>query len=106
MVCARFGGEEFTIAVKDAGDLAAARLARRIIRAVESLAIVHPGRSDGLGVLTVSVGVAFKPTGTTASQAAIFEAADRALYEAKRRGRNCFVLDRNLPSSEAMNGAS
>lgn len=106
MVCARFGGEEFTVAVKGADDLPAARLARRIIQAVESLAITHPGRSDGIGVVTVSVGVAFKPAGATASQAATFEAADRALYEAKRRGRNCFVIDRKLISSLKMKGAS
>lgn len=105
MVCARFGGEEFTIAVKDVGDLAAARLARHIIQAVESLAIVHPGRSDGVDVVTVSIGVAFKPIGKAASQAAIFAAADRALYEAKRRGRNCFVLDHNLHSFMPANGA-
>ena len=106
MVCARFGGEEFTLAVKDAGDLAAARLARHILQAVERLAIVHPGRSDGVGVVTVSVGVAFKPAGNSASQADIFEAADRALYEAKRRGRNCFVLDHKAGSSGARNGVS
>jgi diguanylate cyclase (GGDEF)-like protein len=106
MVAARFGGEEFTLAVKDAGDLAAARLARHIVQAVESLAIVHPGRSDGVGVVTVSVGVAFKPAGNSASQAVTFEAADRALYEAKRRGRNCFVIGHKSGSSLAMNGAS
>lgn len=106
MVCARFGGEEFTVAVKGADELTAARLARRIIQAVEGLAIVHPGRSDGIGVVTVSVGVAFKQAGRTASQTATFEAADRALYEAKRRGRNCFVIDRKLSASVSMTGAS
>ena len=106
MVCARFGGEEFTFAVKGADELAAARLARRIIQAVESLAIAHPGRSDGVGVVTVSVGVAFKPTGRTASQKAIFDAADRALYEAKRRGRNCFVINRKLSAPVIMTRAS
>lgn len=106
MVCARFGGEEFTVAVKGADDLPAARLARRIILAVESLSITHPGRSDGIGVVTVSVGVAFKPVGTTASQASTFEAADCALYEAKRRGRNCFVIDRRVSTSVIRNGAS
>ncbi len=104
MVCARFGGEEFTLAVKDAGDLAAARLARNIIHAVESLAIVHPGRSDGIGVVTVMLAWHL-PRGKTAMQDAIFQAADRALYEAKRRGRNCFVLDRNGNSSVPVNGA-
>ncbi|GAA0330691.1 diguanylate cyclase [Sphingomonas oligophenolica] len=96
MVCARFGGEEFTIAVRDIGDLGAARLARGLVQAIESLAIVHPGRSDGVGVVTVSVGVAFKLHGKTVSQAEVFAAADRALYEAKRRGRNRFVLDHGV----------
>ncbi|WP_338425180.1 GGDEF domain-containing protein [Sphingopyxis kveilinensis] len=105
IVCARFGGEEFTVAVKGADELTAARLARRITQAVEGLAIVHPGRSDGIGVVTVSVGVAFKQAGRAASQAATFEAADRALYEAKRRGRNCFVMDRKLSASAIMTGA-
>ena len=106
MVCARFGGEEFTLVAKDVGDLAAARLARCIVQGVQSLAIVHPGRSDGVGVVTVSVGVAFKPMGKTASQSGIFVAADRALYEAKRRGRNCFVLEHDNSSSVAVNGTS
>src|SRR3546814_7518416 len=73
LVCARFGGEEFTVAVKGADELTAARLARRITQAVEGLAIVHPGRSDGIGVVTVSVGVAFKHAGRTASQTATLD---------------------------------
>jgi len=102
MVCARFGGEEFTLVVRDAGDLVAARLARGVVQAIESLGIVHPGRSDGIGVVTVSVGVAFKPYGTAVPLREVFAAADRALYEAKRRGRNRFVLDQSLAANRAV----
>ena len=101
LVCARFGGEEFTLVVRDAGELVAARLARGVVHAIESLGVVHPGRSDGVGVVTVSVGVAFKPYGRAVSLTEVFAAADRALYEAKRRGRNRFVLDRSLEVQRA-----
>ena len=100
-ICARFGGEEFTLAVQDMRDLDVARLAKRVVQTIEGLGIVHPGRSDGGAVITVSVGVAFKPHGRAASQAEVFAAADRALYQAKRRGRNCFVLDQGVESQSA-----
>jgi diguanylate cyclase (GGDEF)-like protein len=101
LICARFGGEEFTLAVRDAGELEAARLARGLVQAIESLAIAHPGRADGVGVVTVSVGVAFKPHGTAVSWRDVFADADRALYQAKRRGRNCFVLDHRVAEQRA-----
>lgn len=90
---ARFGGEEFTFAVRNVGALEAARLAAGLVQAVEALGIAHPSRSDGTGVVTISVGIALKPTGSGCSGEAIFAAADRALYQAKRRGRNRHAFD-------------
>jgi diguanylate cyclase (GGDEF)-like protein len=81
---ARFGGEEFVALLPDTS-LEGALLAGERIRAqVES----HPGSIDGARVaLTVSVGAASMPA-TQASEAQLLEAADRALYRAKRAGRN------------------
>ncbi len=90
--CARFGGEEFTFLLQDRGELVAARLARLILRDVTNLAIVHPARSDGLGIVTVSIGVARASWGATGSPQDLLHAADAALYIAKRRGRNQFSL--------------
>ncbi|MEH6718409.1 MAG: GGDEF domain-containing protein [Aurantimonas endophytica] len=91
--CARFGGEDFTFAVRGVTELEAVRLAKGLVLSVEAQGIVHPSRSDGPGVVTISLGLAIKPRGIAASPAGMFAAADRALYLAKQRGRNRFVID-------------
>ncbi|AWN47289.1 GGDEF domain-containing protein [Methylobacterium terrae] len=92
ILAARFGGEEFTVVVRDVGALEAARLAAALVRAVENLGIPHPGRRDGIGVVTVSVGVAHKAADVIRTRNALVEQADQALYQAKRRGRNRYAL--------------
>ena len=82
-VAARFGGEEFALLVPgDAG--AAAEAAERIRLAIARIIVpVGNGQHDGR---TISAGVAtYKPGDTPDS---LVEAADRALYLSKRRGRN------------------
>ncbi len=96
--CARFGGEEFTVAVRGSGELDAARLAFDIVKSIEALGIEHPGRNDGIGVVTASVGVAMKPWGFSATKSMLLSQADGALYRAKRRGRNCFEMSNGLES--------
>ncbi|WP_167858767.1 GGDEF domain-containing protein [Methylobacterium nonmethylotrophicum] len=98
-LAARFGGEEFTVILREAGTLEAARFAAALVRAVESLGIVHPGRSDGVGVVTISVGIALKPAGAARSRDALFAEADQALYQAKHRGRNRYALAEGVGSA-------
>jgi len=92
LFCARFGGEEFIVAIRDAEELQVRRLANVVVRSIEALGIAHPGRSDGVEVVTVSVGVALKSTAEPVSQDEVLSQADEALYQAKRRGRNRFVM--------------
>ena len=92
LFCARFGGEEFIVAIRDADELQARRLANAVVRSIEALGIAHPGRSDGVEVVTVSVGVALKSSAEPVSQNEVLSQADEALYQAKRRGRNRFVM--------------
>ena len=82
-VAARFGGEEFALLVPgDAG--AAVEAAERIRLAIARIIVpVGHGQHDGR---TVSAGVATYKPGDTPD--ALVEAADRALYLSKRRGRN------------------
>ncbi|NIP77842.1 MAG: diguanylate cyclase, partial [Gemmatimonadetes bacterium] len=83
---ARFGGEEFSMIMINAGKDEAAPIVERLRADVES----HPFRHRDLqprGRLTVSVGLAtFPEDGSTYEN--LLKRADDALYRAKRDGRN------------------
>jgi diguanylate cyclase (GGDEF)-like protein len=83
---ARYGGEEFVLLLPNT-DLAGTRVvAERVRKAVEAKA--EPHLKSGMGIVTISVGLtSFVPDMDTKPQQHI-EAADHALYEAKRGGRN------------------
>ena len=83
---ARYGGEEFAILLAGAELRAAAIVARQIGDALSSKRLVNKGTTQGLGHVTVSIGVAQHRPGESA--AGLVERADAALYEAKRAGRN------------------
>ncbi|MBC7799639.1 MAG: diguanylate cyclase [Gemmatimonadaceae bacterium] len=88
---ARYGGEEFVVLLPDTDAAGALILAECIRAAVRDLAIPHT-RSD-TGVVTVSVGVAAMiPFAAGLGPAALIEAADAALYEAKHAGRDTVRL--------------
>nr|WP_184153283.1 PleD family two-component system response regulator [Amaricoccus macauensis] len=82
---ARFGGEEFFVAMPDVDQTAAAAAAERIRRAIEGGSMPLP---DGGAVeVTVSIGVAIATAADTDPEA-IIKRADSALYRSKEAGRN------------------
>jgi diguanylate cyclase (GGDEF)-like protein len=88
---ARFGGEEFAVVLHNGSELDGARLALSIVDGIRQLDIAHPGRPDGTPLVTVSIGVARVHSARGSAPASVFEAADSALYLAKKRGRNRWV---------------
>lgn len=85
---ARYGGEEFVLLAPQTDATQAARIGVRICEAVAAAGF-RSGRGEEFRV-TVSVGVAvFPEDGDTPSS--LLDAADRALYGAKSRGRGCVV---------------
>lgn len=86
-VLARYGGEEFAAVLPASDKLGAQVMAEKIRRAVETLAIPHAASTVGQHV-TVSLGVACHDTRQHCTAPELLELADRALYDAKRNGRN------------------
>jgi diguanylate cyclase (GGDEF)-like protein len=84
---ARYGGEEFALLLPQTGPDGGAALAEKVRGAVEALAapVIGP---EGRVQVTVSIGLAVYAKGPEAT----FEAADRALYEAKAAGKNRVVV--------------
>ncbi|MGN6150855.1 MAG: GGDEF domain-containing protein [Lysobacteraceae bacterium] len=86
----RFGGDEFLIACADQPLVFCRDLAERIRASVERRAPAHVPPLDGL---TVSMGIAQADSVSGYDADALFSRADAALYQAKRRGRNCVVAN-------------
>jgi diguanylate cyclase (GGDEF)-like protein len=95
VVC-RFGGEEMVILLPDCDPQLAAERAEIIRALIETLHVEHGGRTVRT---TASFGVAGCPAqGDDAT--ALFQAADRALYQAKHHGRNRVVTAGHIVALE------
>ena len=90
-LAARYGGEEFTLLLPGTDTQEAVAAAARVRRGVEELGIVHAMTPRGR--VTVSIGVAALAPSARASAQGLIEAADTALYAAKRQGRNTVVAN-------------
>lgn len=86
-VC-RFGGEEFVVLLPTANLDAAAMRAEDIRSKMRELTVLHQGQA--LGMITMSIGVAAFPL-HGGSPRELLAAADAALYEAKKKGRDVVV---------------
>jgi diguanylate cyclase (GGDEF)-like protein len=84
---ARYGGEEFVVVLPHTGKHGARAVAERIRKSLEATAVLHP---DGNLSVTASFGIATTDGRTDPN--ALFVAADSALYDAKKTGRNRVCL--------------
>ena len=96
---ARYGGEELIAVLPGAGLATCAAVAERIRRSVSERSIIRRSTGEVLPGITVSVGVGqFQPG---ESMADLVERCDRALYLAKRTGRNRVVTENELVAERA-----
>jgi diguanylate cyclase (GGDEF)-like protein len=86
-LAARYGGEEFALLAPETDTLGAKKLAERLRADLEAATIELP--TGGKLNVTASIGVAVKGDLERAEQ--LVAAADEALYEAKRNGKNRVV---------------
>jgi len=85
VVC-RFGGEEFTIIAPGTTAAALAGRVEAVRHAIAELAVRHGNRS--LGSTSMSFGIATWSNAMTRDGSTLVQAADAALYQSKREGRN------------------
>lgn len=88
-VVARYGGEEFILILPQTNLESALKVAERVRQAVEK----HVFKKDQkvLSSLSLSAGIACYPTHAS-TQDELIGAADEALYEAKKRGKNRSII--------------
>jgi diguanylate cyclase (GGDEF)-like protein len=102
-VAARYGGEEFSILLPQTGPSEARVIAERIRRRIERTQFPH-GKAQPTGAVTVSIGISsFGPELDSPDE--VIRAADRALYAAKSRGKNCVdSFEPKKPTTEEPSG--
>jgi diguanylate cyclase (GGDEF)-like protein len=94
-LAARYGGEEFALLTPETDVVGAMKLAERLRSAIEAATVKLPTGAEVS--VTASLGVAVK--GELERPEQLVTAADEALYEAKRNGKNRIVTADQRPEA-------
>ena len=97
-IACRYGGEEFCILLPQTSVTEAGVIAERMRQKVSETEYPH-GKSQPMGMVSISIGISTLGKNIDTGEGVI-SAADRALYNAKRHGKNRieFYVD-NLTST-------
>ena len=87
---ARYGGEEFSVILPNTDARGAIKVAERIQLQLKSLKLTH-AESAICEYVTMSLGIASTFPIPESEPDSLIAEADKALYQAKAQGRNCFV---------------
>lgn len=90
-LAARYGGEEFALLLPHTGGDEARAIAQSCIEALDTVELPHPD-SPLAAHVTLSIGVASAAAGNEQVPHSLVDAADAAVYAAKRAGRHRAVL--------------
>jgi diguanylate cyclase (GGDEF)-like protein/PAS domain S-box-containing protein len=102
---ARYGGEEIAIILPRVDTQGAMEAAEKVRLAILRLRMTHEGNLEGGGWVSASIGAATalaRHGGTMRMPESLLQAADHALYKAKREGRNRVEAGLLIAPMEAM----
>jgi len=88
---ARYGGEEFGVILPNTNSQGAIQVAEMVLAELQEIRIPHLS-STVQSYVTLSIGISSTVPVSGASPEGLIAVADRALYEAKKQGRNCLVF--------------
>ena len=88
-IACRLGGEEFVLVLPDSSLEDTRQRVEQICALIKQLSMQHDGHP--LGTMTLSAGIAASPVHASTA-VALMRSADRALYAAKRAGREQVIL--------------
>ncbi|MGF1457437.1 MAG: diguanylate cyclase domain-containing protein [Leptolyngbyaceae cyanobacterium] len=87
---ARYGGEEFILLLSDTDSSGAITVAQNILDTLNEMRIPHAGCETGYVSVSLGIGTAIPRQQLTPET--LLAATDLALYEAKERGRNQYIV--------------
>lgn len=93
-VVARYGGEEFAVVLPYAGWRTGIQVAERLLSLINEQQMMIDGNPSFAASVTMSIGLAVYPDNGISAEAIVC-AADDALYEAKRQGKNRICQAKN-----------
>jgi two-component system, cell cycle response regulator len=93
-ISCRYGGEEFLVLLPETDRRGAECIADRIRRGVETMSVFRLDSSEVLADLkvSISIGISAFPDPRIRREVDLVALADEALYQAKKQGRNCFMV--------------
>ncbi len=98
---ARYGGEEFAVILPNMDETGASNIATQIQLTIQALGIPHAKSQEK--IVTLSLGIATQIPSIDRTSKALISEADRALYQAKQQGRNCWthynLISQNVKNS-------
>jgi len=92
---ARYGGEEFAVILPNTEAFTATFFAEQMREAVKALNVPHLGLPEEM-VVTISLGLACTVASWEEEPSVLLKAADDALYESKRNGRDRLSISQTL----------
>ncbi|HEY9810890.1 MAG TPA: AAA-like domain-containing protein [Halomicronema sp.] len=90
----RYGDDQFAIILANINECKAKIIAEKIRNNIQKLSIYHSANIGGLpaNVITASLGVTYTIPDLNVSPYLLIKTAEKALYQAKKLGRNCSIL--------------